>query len=136
MQPGFLVDLPDLVLQDGKDFLGDGGVLVFPHGMPCLDRFEQCHICFPLIFFLGALAQRPVMGAAVELYAVPVQHAEDAGPGGIAAGLPDVVDGVARVVHADDGPVPVLAEPPLGVRLDLPAALQPLLGAAYRRGLR
>ena len=75
------------------------------------------------------------MGTAVELYAVPVQHPEDAGPGGIAAGLPDVVDGVARVVHADDGLVPVLAEPPLGVRLDLAAALQALLRPTYGRSL-
>ena len=76
------------------------------------------------------------MGTAVELYAVPVQHAEDAGPGGIAAGLPDVVDGVTGVVHADDGPVPVLAQAPLGVRLDLPAAFQALLRPPYGRSLR
>ena len=135
VQPGLPVDLPDLVSEDREDILGDGFVLVLSHGMPCLDRFEQCHICFPLFFFLGSLAQRPVMGTAVELYAVPVQHAEHACPGGIATGLPDVVDGMARVVHADDGPVPVLAEAPLGVRLDLPAALQTLFRPPYGRGL-
>ena len=135
VQPSLLVDLPDLVLQDREDILGDRFVPVLAHGMPCLDRFEQCHICFPLFFLLRALAQRPVVGSAVECDTVSVQHAEYAGPAGVPAGLPDVIDGVTRVVHADDGLVPVLAQAPLSIGADLAAALQPLLGPAHGRGL-
>ena len=73
--------------------------------------------------------------AAVERDAVSVQHTEDAGPAGVTAGFPDVVDGVAGVVHADDGLVPILAQAPLGVGPDLAAALQPLLGPPHGRSL-
>ena len=135
VQPCLLVDLPDLVPQDREDILGDGFVPVLAHGMPCLDRFEQCHICFPLFFLLGSLAQRTVVRTAVERDAVSVQHTEDACPAGVTAGFPDVVDGVAGVVHADDGLVPILAQAPLGVGPDLAAALQPLLGPPHGRSL-
>ena len=27
-----------------EDFLRDGLVRIFPDGVPCFDRFEQCHI--------------------------------------------------------------------------------------------
>lgn len=43
------------------------------------------------------------MAAPVELHTVPVQDAEHACAAAVAADLPDVVDGVTGVVHADDG---------------------------------
>jgi len=73
--------------------------------------------------------------AAVEGDAVAVQHPEDAGPAGVAAGFPDVVDGGSGVVHADDGLVSVLAEALLrpGLREVLPAP-KTLLRPSDRRG--
>ena len=75
------------------------------------------------------------MRATIELYAVTVEHAKHAGPAGVSACFPDVVDGVASVVHADDGLVTVLAETPFNVRSDLAAAFQALLGSPHESGL-
>lgn len=75
------------------------------------------------------------MGTAVELDSVAIQYAKYAGTAGISACLPYIVDRVARVVHANYGLVPVLAEPPLGVRPDFPAALQALFRPTNGSGL-
>ena len=76
-----------------------------------------------------------MMRTAVELDAVAIQRTKDAGPAGISASFPYIVNGVASIVHADDGLVPVLAEAPLGVGPDLAAALQALLGPPHGRDL-
>ena len=43
------------------------------------------------------------MAAPVKLDPVPVKDAEHAGTASVAADLPDVVDGVTGIVHADYG---------------------------------
>lgn len=47
------------------------------------------------------------MTASVELHSMAVEHTEDTGPTLVAAHLPDVIDGVAGVVHVDHGLLPV-----------------------------
>ena len=54
-----------------------------------------------------SLLQRPLVPSSVELHAVAVQDAEDAGAALVATDLPDLVDGVAGVVHVDDGALTV-----------------------------
>ena len=90
---------------------------------------------FPLFPLLGTFAQRSVVWTAVELDSVTIQDSKDASPASVSTCLPYVVYRVTGIVHTDDGLVPILAKPPLGVRLDLAAALQPLLGPAHGRGL-
>ena len=43
------------------------------------------------------------MPASVELYTMAIEHTEDTGSALVATYLPDVIDGVARVVHIDNG---------------------------------
>lgn len=47
------------------------------------------------------------MSASVELHAMTVEYTEDAGSALVAAYLPDVIDGVARIIHVDNGLFPV-----------------------------
>ena len=75
------------------------------------------------------------MGTAVKLNSVSVKYAKYAGPAGITTCIPDVVDGVACIIHADNGLVPVLAETPFYVRPDLTAAFQTLFSTTNRSGL-
>ena len=48
-----------------------------------------------------------LMAASVELHAMAVEHTEYAGSALVAAYLPDVIYGVAGVVHVDYGLLPV-----------------------------
>ena len=47
------------------------------------------------------------MSASIELDSISVQHTEDTGSALVAAYLPDVIDGVAGIVHVDHGLLPV-----------------------------
>ena len=77
------------------------------------------------------------MRAAVQLYAVAGKDAEHAGPAPVAAGFPDVIDGLAGLVHLHHRLLPVFSKTGLdGLRLGGSGLEGPGLPAAKDCGLR
>ena len=68
------------------------------------------------------------MATTIELYTVPVQHAEHARAALESADLPDIIDGKAGVIHIDDGFLPVY---PQLVLQDGRACLLPIEKTAF-----
>ena len=60
--------------------------------------------------FSVSFLDRSLMTSSVELHTMAVEHTEDAGSALVAAYLPDIIYGVAGVVHVDHGLLSVQLE--------------------------